>query len=218
MTTTCVALPARLTTATDYVVAQVDETVSPLTIVRAYGPARKASMTYLEANHYMRSGGGSGQLFIVEDRTGAVYGACLIGATASTNCVRSIAGACLIGPAASKDAERSIALGGVLIRQSKSSHLHDGVPMYESHLLRHAMRAVCNEYDRLVLFVSYADMAATDERTGKPLLGWIYLASGFFFAGETTSQRCCVVDHLGRARSTRQGRVTLNSQNTPKGW
>jgi hypothetical protein len=128
----------KLTTATEYIVAPLAETVSPLTIVRAYGPARKAGLAYLEANHYMRSSGGSGQLFIVEDRTGAVYGACLIGATASTNCDRSIAGACLIGPAASKDAERSIAGEGVLIRQIKRSHLLDGAPMFE-----YMLRGIC---------------------------------------------------------------------------
>lgn len=35
--TACIATPTKLTTATDYVLAPPDETVSPLTIVRAYG-------------------------------------------------------------------------------------------------------------------------------------------------------------------------------------
>jgi hypothetical protein len=145
--------------------------VPTLTIVRAYGAMRKAAEAYLEAHHYMRSSGGSGQMFAVLDSAAQVSGAVLIGATASANCDRSLAGACLIGPTASKDAERSIAGTGVLIRQIKRSHLLDDVPMYESHLLRHAMQQVCDEYDTPVLYVSYADPAATDERTGRPLLG-----------------------------------------------
>src|SRR5215212_1000455 len=147
----------------------------------------------------MRSSGGSGQLFAVLDQADEVRGAVLIGATASTNCNRSIAGACLIGPTASQDAERTIAAGGVLIRQIKRSHLQDGVAMYESHLLRHCMQEVCNTYDQPMIFVSYADPAATDARTGMPLLGGTYLATGFFSIGDTSSKRWCVVDHLGRA-------------------
>jgi hypothetical protein len=116
---------------------QVTPSTSPLTIVRTYGAQRKAAAAYLEQHHYMRSSGGSGQLFAVLDQADEVQGAVLIGATASTNCERSIAGACLIGPTASQDAERTIATDGVLIRQIKRSHLQDGVAMYESHLLRH---------------------------------------------------------------------------------
>jgi hypothetical protein len=164
----------------------------------------------------MRSSGGSGQLFAVLDSANRVNGAVLIGATASTHCDRSIAGACLIGPTASQDAERTIAADGVLIRQIKRSHLRDGVDMYESQLLRHCMQDVCNAYDQTMIFVSYADPAATDERTGMPLLSWSYLAAGFFSIGETTSKRCCVVDHCGRARSTRQGKVTLRRATLPK--
>jgi hypothetical protein len=189
---------------------------SPLTIVRTSGEQRKAAAAYLERNHYMRSSGGSGQLFAVLDPADAVHGAVLIGATASTNCDRSIAGACLIGPTASQDAERTIATDGVLIRQIKRSHLQDNVAMYESHLLRYCMQEVCNEYDQPMIFVSYADPAATDARTGMPLLGWSYLAAGFFAIGETSGKRWCVVDHRGRARSTRQGKVTLRRATLPK--
>jgi hypothetical protein len=106
-----------------------------LTIMRTSGEQRKAAAAYLEQHHYMRSSGGSGQLFAAFDQTECVHGAVLIGATASTNCDRSIAGACLIGPTASQDAERTIASDGVLIRQIKRSHLQDGVAMYE-YMLR----------------------------------------------------------------------------------
>src|SRR5262249_36276829 len=157
-------------------------------IQHVYGSIRKAGQAYLETNHYMRSAGGSGQMFVVLDSTQQISGAVLIGATASKNCDNSIAGACLIGPAASADAERSIAKRGVLIRQIKRSHLRDGVDMYESHLLRHCMQSVCNQYDAPVLYVSYAAPAATDERTGLPLCGWTYLAAGFFYLGETTGR------------------------------
>jgi hypothetical protein len=177
---------------------------------------RKAGQAYLENNHSMRSAGGSGQMFVVVDSSQQINGAVLIGATASKNCDASLAGACLIGPAASADAERSIANRGVLIRQIKRSHLRDGVAMYESHLLRSCMQSVCNEYDAPVLYVSYADPAATDERTGLPLVGWTYLAAGFFYAGETTGRRFCVIDHLGRARSTRQGKLTLSHKTLPR--
>ena len=197
-------------------VVSSEHTITPLTIVRAFGAMRKEAAAYLEAHHYMRSAGGSGQMFAVMDSSERVSGAVLMGATASRNCDHSIAGACLIGPTASADAERSIAGSGVLIRQIKRSHLLDDVPMYESHLLRHAMQGVCNEYDTPVLYVSYADPAATDERSGRPLLGWTYLAAGFFYAGETNGRRYCAIDHLGRARSTRQGRVTLNRKTLPK--
>src|SRR6266567_125408 len=99
--------------------------IHTLTIVRTYGAQRKGAAAYLEQHHYMRSSGGSGQLFAVLDHADHVHGAVLIGATASTNCERSIAGACLIGPTASQDAERTIATDGVLIRQIKRSHLQD---------------------------------------------------------------------------------------------
>lgn len=150
----------------------MDAPIAPFRIVRALGATRTDAAAYLETHHYMRSSGGSGQMFAVLDQRDRISGAVLIGATASQHCDRAIAGACLIGPTASEDAERSIAGKGVLIRQIKRSHLFDGVPMYESHLLRYAMQSVCNEYDEPVMFVSYADPAAVDERTGLPLLGW----------------------------------------------
>ncbi|MBX0330099.1 hypothetical protein K2Z83_20740 [Oscillochloris sp. ZM17-4] len=183
------------------------------------GTYRAEVEAYIAQNHYMRSSGGSGQLFAVVRDDDQVVGACLIGATASQNQNRSLVGACLIGPTASADAERSIAQPGVLVRQIKRSFLSDDVPtsaMYESQLLRHSMQAVCDEYDQPVLFVSYADPAATDARTGQPLAGWIYLAAGFFYVGTTSSTRRCVIDHQGRARSTRQGAVTLTRNTLPK--
>ncbi len=135
------------------VVASPETTTASFTIVRAFRPIRKAAAAYLETHHYMRSAGGSGQMFAVMNHHEQVNGAVLIGATASRNCDHSIAGACLIGPTASADAERGIAGSGVCIRQIKRSHLRDGVPMYESHLLRHAMQRVCDEYDAPVLYV-----------------------------------------------------------------
>lgn len=153
------------------------------------------------------------------DLTDTVCGAVLIGATASANCDRSlVAGACLIGPTASQDAERSLVQPVVLMHQIKRSHLADKVPpeaVCESKLLRTTMRKMTDTYDQPVLFVAYADPAATDDRTGLPLAGWCYLAAGFFFAGETTSKRWCMIDHCGRARSARQGAVTLSRATLP---
>lgn len=192
----------------------------PFTIRRAYGPLRKAAELYLEEHHYMRSSGGSGAMFAVVRGDASVAGACLIGATASWNQERSlITGACLIGPSPSRDAERSLASPGVLIRQVKRSHIADHVPttaVCESRLLRTAMQVVTDEYDAPVLFVSYADPAAVDERSGMPMAGWCYLAAGYFYAGETSSARWCLIDHLGRARSTRQGAITLTRKTLPR--
>ncbi|MBX0329100.1 hypothetical protein K2Z83_15590 [Oscillochloris sp. ZM17-4] len=182
------------------------------------GDFRRAVQHYIATNHYMRSSGGSGQLFAVmaDDE---VAGACLVGATSSENQTRSlIAGACLIGPAGSQDAERSIATG-VLVRQIKRLVVADDVPsnvIPESKLLRHAMREVTDEYGVPVLFVAYADQAATDLRTGHPLPGWVYLAAGFFYAGATTSRRSCCIDHHGAARNTRQGEQTISRRNLPR--
>ena len=189
-------------------------------IDRVRGGAYRAEVqAYIAAHHYMRSSGGSGQLFAVVREDNEIAGACLIGATSSANQTRSLTGACLIGPTASADAERSIAQPGVLVRQIKRSILADDVPtsaMCESKLLRHSMQAVCDEYDQPMMFVSYADPAATDKRTGQPLAGWVYLAAGFFYIGTTTSTRRCVIDHGGRARSTRQGAITLTRTTLPK--
>lgn len=186
-------------------------------IIRARGGALRAAGTrYLEEHHYMRSAGGSGALFIVLDQE-QIVGGVLIGKTASQLCDESlINGAVLIGPLASADAERSVCQPGVCVRQIKRSHLLDDVDMYESHLLRTTMQEVTDELDQPTLFVSYADPAATDSRTGLPLTGWVYLASGFFYVGETSTRRSCVVDHNGRARSTRQGKITLSRRSLPR--
>lgn len=149
------------------------------TIVHATGDLRSQAQQYLTTNHYTRSNGGSGTMFAVvpsDVPQTHVCGAVLIGATASTNCDRSlVAGAVLIGPASSRDAERSVAQPGVLVRQIKRSHLADDVPvtaLCESQLLRTAMQQTTDHYDQPVLFVSYADPAACDSRDGRPLAGW----------------------------------------------
>ncbi len=48
------------------------QSIHQLTIVRTYGAQRKAAAAYLEQHHYMRSSGGSGQLFAVLDQTECV--------------------------------------------------------------------------------------------------------------------------------------------------
>jgi hypothetical protein len=55
------------------------QSAGPLTIVRTSGAQRKAAAAYLEQHHYMRSSGGSGQLFAVMDQADEVHGAVLMG-------------------------------------------------------------------------------------------------------------------------------------------
>lgn len=239
---------------------------SPYRIVHAFGEQRKAVQAYLRDSHYMKSDGGSGQLFGVFRDDGTVAGGCLIGATTSQNQTRSLVGdellgmkpqpelvgACLIGPTASRDVDRqfvpSISAAKkhsadkasdevlsdevldegkdedapeakVLVRQIKRSHLLDSVPttqLCESQLLRYTMQTVTDSYDKPVVFVTYADLAARNARTGLPQTGFVYTTAHMFYIGLTTSQRYCVIDHEGAARSTRQGDVTLTRKTLPK--
>lgn len=186
-----------------------------VTITHAKKDLRAAGAAYLAHHHYMRSSGGSGCLYVVEGSAESVQGACLIGATASRNVERALLGACLIGPTNSPDAERSLASNGTIVRQIKRLHVLDTVPMYESHLLRHAMHHVTDTLNQPVLFVSYADLGAIDAR-GIPMGGFVYLSAGFMCVGETARQRWCVIDHTGAIRSTRQGAVTLAKRTLPK--
>jgi hypothetical protein len=48
-------------------VVPLEATAASFTIVRAFGETRKAAEAYLEAHHYMRSSGGSSQMFAVMD-------------------------------------------------------------------------------------------------------------------------------------------------------
>ncbi len=85
-------------------------------------------------------------------------------------------------------------------------------------LLRRTLRldAVLRGYT--LLYVSYADPAAHDARSGLPLLGHVYLASGMFYIGDTVSPRRAFLDASGRVRSSRQGSVTLTRSTAPAGW
>lgn len=242
-------------------------TASPYRIVHTSGDQRKAVQAYLRDSHYMKSDGGSGQLFGVFAEDGSIAGGCLVGATTSLLQKRSLVGdellgikpqpelvgACLIGPTASRDVDRQFVgniaapkkrssskaetytdevLGledeaepedapeaAVLVRVVKRSHLLDNVPkdqLCESQLLRHCLQRVTDAYNKPVVFVSYADLAARNTKTNLPLTGAFLVAAGFFYAGLTTSQRYCVIDHNGAARSTRQGKITLTRKTLPK--
>jgi hypothetical protein len=168
-------------------------------IQRAFGELRRQGLAFIEQHHYTGSNGGSGYLFVVlgdADR---------------------IVGACLIGPASSMAAERAIVAAPWRVWQIKRLVcLDDCVP--ESQLMRHAMREVAASRGETLVVVSYADPVARDERTGRPLLGWVYLAAGLFYVGETSQPRYAVIDDQGRSRSTRQGKVTLKRSTLPPGW
>src|SRR3954452_19221443 len=94
----------------------------------------------------------------------------------------------------------------------------DDCPVPESKLLWTAMRAVANRRGETLIIVAYADPVARDEHSGLPLTGRVYLSSNFFFAGETSQPRFAVVDDQGRARSSRQGAITLTRRTLPPSW
>jgi hypothetical protein len=78
------------------------------------------------------------------------------------------------------------------------------------------MRHVADTLQQPVLFVSYADLGARDERDGRPLFGKVYQSSGFFAAGFTSSDRKMVRDHAGAWHPTKYGRVTFTRRNLPR--
>jgi hypothetical protein len=127
-------------------------------------------------------------------------------------------GAVLIGPANPMAAERALIRPPYRVWVLKRLLCRDDCPVPESQLLRTAMRHLTRLRGKTLLFCSYADPAARDERTGQPLLGWLYLAAGFFYAGETSRPRYALIDSEGRARSLRQGATTLGRSTPPPGW
>lgn len=197
-------------------------------IEHVYGPLRDASLAYLEKNHYMKNSGHQGRMYAVLRDADTVAGACLVGETLSDNqkadlvVMRSIAGACLVGESGSPDIRGDLlandAEPSIIIQQIKRSHILDEVPttaVCESKLIRRAMQHVTDILDRPVLFVSYADLGAKDERTGRPLLGKVYQSAGFFFAGFTSSNRKMVLDHNGQWHPTKYGKLTFTRKNLP---
>jgi hypothetical protein len=190
-------------------------------IDHAYGETRKAAQDYLRRQHYLASDGNQGFMFAVVADDHTVAGACLVGNTMSAHQERDlVVGACLVGQSSSPDIEADLVRPGqpVLVQQIKRSHIRDEVPasaVCESKLLRRSIQHVTDYYDRPVLFVSYADPGATDTRTGMPLLGKVYQASGFFFVGRTGSRKV-IRDHAGKWRSTKQGGSSLSAGTLPR--
>lgn len=177
-------------------------TPTSYTIAHVLGQKRRELERVFES-HYLGGSGNSGFAFAICEPDGAVVGGALI------------------GPASSMAAERSIVMAPHRVWCIKRSYIMDtlpgnpnqSIPILESQLLRFAMREVANKKGQTILFVSYADPSAIDERTGRMLLGWSYLASGFMYAGLTSQPRYAVIDEHGRARSTRQGPITLTKRN-----
>ena len=157
------------------------------------GARAKQARALLIHHHYRGTDGGSGYLVAnVED--GAVDAAVLIGPSTSISADRSI----VAEPWATWAVKRSFAL--------------DSCAVPESQALRFAMRSFAAQRDETLVFISYAEPDAVDTRTGMPMLGHVYMASGFFYIGETTGQRWVLIDKENRARSTRQGKLTITAR------
>lgn len=167
--------------------------------------------------HYLGIGGQSGYSFGVHDPDFRIIGGALVGRTASEACNRSLI-------AASHDVravKRSFILDA--IPQPELSDVHQAIPIVESQLIRTAINEVADALQQTLLFVSYSDPLAVDIRHDppQPLLGWSNFAAGFFFAGWTRSKRYVAIDADGRARSPRQGGITLTPSNINRfrpGW
>jgi hypothetical protein len=166
-------------------------------IIRVLGPLRARVQAFTAQHHYTASHGGSGFLFAIVD-AGAILGACLV------------------GPHSSMMAERAIIAAPHRVWVIKRLVCLDDCPVPESQLMRHAMRAVAVARAEPIMVVAMADPVARDERTGQPLLGWVYLAAGMFSIGETSQPRYAVLDHHDRWRSTRQGEITLSRRTLPR--
>jgi hypothetical protein len=167
------------------------------------GAKREEFQQLLVEHHYLHCHGNAGSAYAVLDPKGDVRGGVLIGATSSEN------------------ADRWLIAPGHQVYALKRSWAFDDCPVPESQILRAALRDKANELGETILAVSYADPWARDERTGRGLLGHVYLAAGFFYAGETAAAGEILVDEAGRFRSKRQGAVTLTRGNVSTlrpGW
>lgn len=209
----------------------VADAVQGYRIEHAYGPLRQAAQAYLRQWHSLASDGNQGYMFAVVADAGDVAGACLVGNAVSAAQERdlvpragneTIVGACLVGESSAPDIAADLVAPGPAVRipQVKRSHILDDVPttaVCERKLLRRSIPHVTDLAGGPVLFVSYADPSAVDARTdeARPLLGGCYLAAGFFYVGMTGPRRV-VLDHQGKWRSTKQGRVTRTSSTLPR--
>ena len=175
-------------------------------MMHATGDLRKEAQALLRGEragidgHYLGSDGGAGYCYVMLDAGGIVQGVCLIGRTAS------------------ESADRSFVAEPWQVVAVKRLYCTEEAPLPESALLRYAMADVARKRNSTLLIVSYADPAATDSRTGLPLLGGVLMAAGMLFAGHTTSQRWGLVDEHGVGRSSRQGAITISKNNLPPDW
>lgn len=167
----------------------------------------RAELDNVMAQHYLGLGGNSGYAFAVHTPDFEIVGGALIGGTASVSCDRSLI--------ASSHPVRAIKRSFIRdhIPNTSTDHPLRPIPVPESQLLRACVNAVADILQTTVMIVSYADPAAIDLRTSKPLLGGILFSAGFMMAGWTKRPRYVAIDESGCARSTRQGGVTLTSGN-----
>lgn len=168
-------------------------------IQHVVGPLRRQAEV-LFADHFLGHAGNAGYMIAVIDPHHRVIGACLI------------------GPASSMAAERSLVDAPWRVWCIKRLYCRDDCPIPESKLLRTAGRIVADLRGETIILCAYADPSARDSRSGLPMTGRIYYVSSFFTVGETTQTRYAVIDADGRARSTRQGKITLTKKTLPQGW
>lgn len=174
------------------------QVTSEVSIQLVRGELRKRAHALL-TQHYTGVAGNAGRTYAVVTNTGAVLGAVLIGGTASKLQSRS-----LIGPQ-------------VPVRVVKRVFCLDHCCVPESMLLRAAARDTANQLGQTCAVVAYAEPSARDSRTGAPMVGRLYLSSGFHFIGHSGRRRA-LLDAVGCVRSPRQGKRTLTLATTPTGW
>lgn len=173
-----------------------------ITATISYAPPRSALRrdgAALLSQHYTGTSGNAGRMYVLHTDA-------------------TISGVCMIGESCSQRATRSIVAAPWPVAVIKRLYCRDEAPAPESQLLRAAMRLETAYRQQTTLFVSYADPAATDARTGLPLTGAVYLASGMFYIGETFGRRMAFLDAEGRVRSSRQGSRTLTRATAPTTW
>lgn len=145
--------------------------------------------------HYLGTSGNASSRYAIVSPDGEVVGGAQVGLCSSQHAARDLVGE------------------PYQVRAIRRSWVADECPVPESQLLRAACRHTAERLGETVVMVAYADPAARDSRTGAPLGGFVYLAAGFFYVGETKRPQWAVVDAEGRGRSARQGATTLNPRN-----
>lgn len=169
-------------------------------MIQADSTLRKAASALLHG-HYRGTDGGAGYCFVN-----------LVGET-------EVDAAVVVGKPPSKAAERALIQEPWRVWTVKRSYALDSCAVYESHMLRATMQQIADLRGETMIYAAYAEPDAVDQRTGYPLTGHVYMAAGFFYVGESAGGRSVLIDSQNKARSQRQGKLTLNAaQIRDLGW